>query len=156
MLRLMTSIGFLLAISVIVHAEEGARTTPAAAVPVQATGSPLRPIVRAGDTLYVSGHVGSDPATDEVVAGGISNEVRQTLENIKRLVESENASLAQVVKCTVFLTNMSDFDAMNRVYRTFFPEKPPARTTVQVAALPDPAAHVEVECIAVAPARSGR
>lgn len=113
----------------------------------------IRPIVRAGDTLYVSGQTGSDPVTDKVASGGISNEVRQALEHVKRLVESEGASMAHVVKCTVFLTRMSDFEAMNKVYRTFFPDKPPARSTVQVAALPDPQAHVEIECIAVVGSR---
>jgi len=135
MRRLITSIALVLAISPL------------------ASGNPYRPIVRAGDTLYVSGQVGTDPKTDDVVGGGISNEVRQTLANIKRLVEAEGAAMAHVVKCTVFLLDMSDFDAMNAVYRGFFPDKPPARTTVQVAALPDPNAHVEIDCIAVVPAR---
>lgn len=154
MRRLMTSIVFFLAMPVVAHAQDDMRTVQAGTTSVRAPSGPsLRSIVRAGDTLYVSGQVGSDPATDEVVSGSISNEVHQTLKHLKRLLESEGASMSHVVKCTVFLTDIADFDAMNKVYRTFFPENPPARTTVQVAALPDPKAHVEIDCIAIAPAR---
>lgn len=151
MRRLMASIVITLVMPVVAHAQDGMRTVQAGTTSVRVPSGPLlRSIVRAGNTLYVSGQVGSDPATDEVVSGGISNEVHQTLEHVKRLLESEGASMSHVVKCTVLLTDISDFDAMNKVYRTFFPENPPARTTVQVAALPDPKAHVEIECIAVA------
>lgn len=151
MRRLMTTIAAVVVMAVFSHAQADSRTVQAGSTPVPAYGSPLRSIVRAGDTLYISGQIGNDPTTDEVVSGGVSEEVRQALENVKRLIESEGASLAQVVKCTVFLIDMSEFDAMNKVYRTFFSEQAPARTTVQVTAMPDSKAHVEIDCIAFVP-----
>ena len=104
--------------------------------------------IRHGSFIYTAGQLGIDPATGEVVPGGVEAETRQSLQNVKAILEAGGASMDQVVKTTVFLRDMKDFTAMNGVYATFFGEKPPARSTVQVAALPKYAA-VEIEAIAI-------
>ncbi len=98
--------------------------------------------------IFTAGAAGILPATGNLVEGGIENETRQTLINIKNILEEAGSSLGKVVKTTVFLQDMADFSRMNAVYAEFFPENPPARTTVQAAALPKNAA-VEIEAIAL-------
>jgi reactive intermediate/imine deaminase len=105
------------------------------------------PAVRTGDLVFLSGTIGNRPGTREVVPGGIGRETEQALGNIQALLEGIDLSLADVVKCTVFLTDLDDFPAMNQVYARFFPEDPPARTTVGVSELVL-GAKVEIECIA--------
>jgi 2-iminobutanoate/2-iminopropanoate deaminase len=97
---------------------------------------------------------GIDPETGELVAGGIGPQTRRTLENLSAIFEAAGTSMAAVVKTTVFLQDMADFPAMNAVYAEFFPGDPPARSTVQVAALPK-AAMVEIEAIALAAEHGG-
>ena len=113
---------------------------------------PYSPAVRSGDLLFTSGQLGMDPATGGLVAGGVAAETRQALQNCIRLLEAAGATLPDVLKTTVFLRSMEDFSSMNSVYAKFFPHDPPARTTVQAAALPKGAA-VEIECIARIPLR---
>jgi 2-iminobutanoate/2-iminopropanoate deaminase len=113
---------------------------------------PYSDAVRAGDLLFLSGTVGSAPGTRQVVPGGVEAETRQVLENIKANLEAHGSSLDRVVKCTVFLADIGDFETMNKVYREYFPRNRPARTTVGVAALPL-GARVEIECIAMANSR---
>jgi 2-iminobutanoate/2-iminopropanoate deaminase len=108
---------------------------------------PYSDAVRAGDLLYLAGTVGTAPGTRSLVEGGIQAETRQALENIQRNLETHGSSMDRAVKCTVFLADIKDFDAMNDVYRQYFPNNKPARTTVGVAALPL-GARVEIECIA--------
>lgn len=104
--------------------------------------------IRVGDMLYVSGQLGmSRSAPDTTIEG----QTRQALENTKRVVEAGGTTMANVVKCTVFLVNAADFQPMNRVYREFFPAEPPARSTVVVAALVSAGAKVEIECMAAMP-----
>ncbi len=103
---------------------------------------------RAGDLIFTAGQLGLDPQTMELVPGGIREETRQALTNIKHVLEAAGSSLDQVVKTTVFLRDMGDFAQMNEVYAEFFSKDPPARSTVQVAALPKGGA-VEIEVIAV-------
>ncbi len=110
---------------------------------------PFSSVVRAGETLYVSGNLGNVPGKFALVAGGVTAETRQALENIRESLAVAGSSLDRVVKCTVFLVDMADFQAMNEVYREFFPIDPPARTTVGVQALAMNA-RVEIECIALA------
>jgi len=102
---------------------------------------------RIGNLVFTAGQIGLDPATNELVSGGIQAETRQALTNIKSVLEASGAALEQVVKTTVFLRDMGDFALMNAVYAEFFPQDHPARSTVQVAALPRYAA-VEIEAIA--------
>lgn len=112
-------------------------------------GLPYSDAVRAGELLFLSGTVGTAPGTRTLVEGGVQAETRQALENIKVNLERHGSSLDRAVKCTVFLANIGDFEAMNAVYREYFPANKPARTTVGVAGLPL-GARVEIECLATA------
>ncbi len=104
--------------------------------------------IRAYPWVFCSGLAGIDPATNELVQGGIEAETRQTLNNMKNVLESAGSSLDRVVKTTVFLRDIADFTRMNAVYAEFFGGTPPARSTIQAAALPKGAA-VEIEAIAI-------
>jgi 2-iminobutanoate/2-iminopropanoate deaminase len=111
---------------------------------------PYSQAVRAGDFLFTSGQIGIDPATGQVIAGGIAEQTRQVLENLKAILSAAGADLSGVVKTVVFLKDMNDFAAMNAVYATYLaPEGtvPPARSTVEVARLPKDVL-VEIEVIA--------
>jgi 2-iminobutanoate/2-iminopropanoate deaminase len=110
---------------------------------------PYSQAIMTNGMVFTAGQVAFVPATKNLVAGGIREQTQQTLENVKAILNAAGLSLDNVVKTTVFLTNMSDFAAMNEVYATFFSHNPPARSTVQVAKLPDPDALVEIETIAV-------
>ncbi|HEX7395422.1 MAG TPA: RidA family protein [Anaerolineaceae bacterium] len=104
--------------------------------------------VKAGQLLFVSGQLGLDPATGAIVEGGVVAETRQALKNLQAILETGGCTLQQVVKTTVFLRDMNDFGSMNAVYAEYFKENPPARSTVQVAALPRKGA-VEIELVAL-------
>ena len=97
--------------------------------------------------IFVSGQLGLSPQSGNLVEGGIKEQTRQVMENIKNILEENSASLESIVKTTVFLKNISDFAVFNEVYGGFFLNDPPARSTVQVAALPKDGL-VEVEVIA--------
>jgi 2-iminobutanoate/2-iminopropanoate deaminase len=113
---------------------------------------PYSQAVRTENMVYTAGQIGLDPATMELVSGGIEAETRQVLTNLKHVLEAANSGLNYVVKTTVFLRNMGEFSKMNAVYAEFFPENPPARSAVEVAALPKGVA-VEIEAVAlIAPA----
>lgn len=103
--------------------------------------------VRCGNLLFCAGQIPLDPATGTLVTGEIQAQTTQVLRNIQRLLENENLTLEHVLKTTVFLTDLSQFAAMNEVYGQFFTQNFPARSTVQVAALPKGAA-VEIEVVA--------
>jgi 2-iminobutanoate/2-iminopropanoate deaminase len=98
--------------------------------------------------VYTAGQIGSVPATGALAEGGIQAQTRQVLENIRAVLEAAGSGLNKVVKCNVYLQSMDDFAAMNEVYGSFFPEKPPARTTVEVARLPRNAL-IEIETVAI-------
>jgi 2-iminobutanoate/2-iminopropanoate deaminase len=98
--------------------------------------------------VYTAGQLGLDPVTGEFVAGGVEEQTRQSLNNLKHVLESAGSSMEQVVKTTVFLKDMADFPKMNPVYAEFFAENPPARSTVAVAGLPK-GGLVEIEVIAL-------
>ncbi len=104
--------------------------------------------IRAGHQVFVSGMTGIAPGTQDIVAGGVDIQTRQTLENIRTALQSAGATMADVGECTVFLTDMRDYAAMNSVYTEYFRVDPPARATVAVTALPRPAARVEIKCSA--------
>jgi 2-iminobutanoate/2-iminopropanoate deaminase len=110
----------------------------------------LSPAVRVGDLLFLSGVLGTKPGGGGLADGGIEGQTRQALDNVKSALELAGASMADVAKCTVFLTDVANFQAMNKVYREFFPTDPPARSTVVVAALVVPNALIEIECTAAA------
>lgn len=109
--------------------------------------------VRSGDLLYTAGMAGVDPETGKLVPGGIEAETRQTMKNIASILQAGGSSLQQALKTTVFLQDMGEFAKMNAVYAEFFPASPPARSTVQVAALPL-GARVEIEAVAALEAAS--
>ena len=102
---------------------------------------------RFGDLVFTAGQIGLDPVTNEIVPGGIEAETRQVLTNLRNVLAASGASLLSVVKTTVFLRDMGDFSSMNTVYAEFFSDNYPARTTIQVSALPKGGA-VEIEAIA--------
>ncbi len=108
---------------------------------------PYSAAVRVGSFVYTAGQIGIDPATGEVVPGGIEAETRQALTNLKHILEAAGTSLEHVVKTTVFLRDINDFARMNAVYAEFFTANPPARSAVQAAALPKGVA-VEIEAVA--------
>jgi 2-iminobutanoate/2-iminopropanoate deaminase len=114
---------------------------------------PYSQAVQIGDLLFSAGQVGADPATGQLVPGGVGEQTTRALENMTAVLKQAGFDMAHVVKTTVFLTTMSDFAAMNEVYAKYFvPEGvvPPARSTVAVAALPKDAL-VEIEVIAKRP-----
>ncbi len=110
---------------------------------------PYSQAIRAGSLVFVSGQIPLDPATGQLVEGGVEEQTRRVLLNIRAILEATGLTLKNVVRTTVFLTDLSDFPRMNEVYAEFFPESPPARTTVQAAGLPR-GARVEIDAIAVA------
>jgi len=112
---------------------------------------PYSPAVRAGDTIYVAGQIPIDAVTGQVVLGDVQTETRQVLTNIKNILAGCGATMADVVRCGVYLTNADDFKAMNEVYAEFFGEAKPARTTIIVAALPLKEARIEIDAVAYKP-----
>jgi 2-iminobutanoate/2-iminopropanoate deaminase len=109
---------------------------------------PFSEAVRVGDTLYLSGQVGIVPGTMELVPGGIEAEARQTMENIRSILEAHGYTMTDVVKCTVTLADIGDWAAFNAVYRTYFTDHYPARSALGASGLAL-GARVEIECIAV-------
>jgi 2-iminobutanoate/2-iminopropanoate deaminase len=112
---------------------------------------PYSQAIRCNDLVFVSGQIPLDPKTGKIVGGEIEDETRQVLSNLKAVLEASGASLASVVKATVYLTDMSVFPRVNAIYAESFDSDPaPARATVEVSALPL-GAHVEIDAIAVIP-----
>ena len=109
---------------------------------------PYSQAVKAGNTIYVSGQLPVDPATGEFAGDSIAEQTKQSLTNIKNILEKAGAGMENVVKTTVLLSDINDFVAMNEVYATFFKEPFPARAAFQVAAIPK-GAKVEIEAVAV-------
>jgi 2-iminobutanoate/2-iminopropanoate deaminase len=109
---------------------------------------PYSQAVRSGNTIYTSGQIPLDPATGEIVDGDFETLTRRVFENLKAVLESGGASFSNVVKATVFLKSMSDFQALNGVYAEYFGDHKPARSTVAVADLPK-GVPVEIDLIAV-------
>lgn len=109
---------------------------------------PYNQAIRCGQFVYTSGQVALDPASGELVGADIQAQTHRVLQNVQAVLAAAGASLNSVVKTTVFLARMSDFQAMNAVYASYFGEMSPARTTVAVAELPRKAL-VEIECVAL-------
>ena len=114
------------------------------------SGFPFSEAVRAGDLLFLAGQIGDDAVKGGVVPGGIVAEARQALTHIKSVLERNGSSLADVVKCTVFLADVAEWGAFNNVYKEFFAQPYPARSALGANGLAM-GARVEVECIAYAP-----
>lgn len=109
---------------------------------------PYSQAIRVENLIYTAGQLGLDPATMEIVAGGIEAQTRQVLTNLKHVLEAAGSGLNSVIKTTVFLADMADFAAMNAIYAGFFSENPPARSTVAVKGLPK-GGLVEIEVVAL-------
>ncbi|KAA3644958.1 MAG: hypothetical protein DWQ07_16280 [Chloroflexi bacterium] len=112
--------------------------------------APYSPAIKFGNLLITSGQVGLDPDSQTMVEGGVSAQARQVMLNLGTILEAAGISYDNILKCTVFMTDMNDYGAINEVYGEFFPNDPPARSAVAVNALPA-GALVEIEAIAYLP-----
>jgi 2-iminobutanoate/2-iminopropanoate deaminase len=110
---------------------------------------PYSQAVRVGSTVYCAGQIPLDPKTGEIVSGGIEVQTRRVLDNITAVLKAEGLTVNHIVKSTIFLMDLGDFQTVNGIYGSYFSAQPPARSTVQVAGLPK-GARVEIEVIAVA------
>jgi 2-iminobutanoate/2-iminopropanoate deaminase len=110
---------------------------------------PYSQAIKANGFIFVSGQIPFDPATQQLIEGDVAAQTERVLQNLSAILQAAGSSLAQVVKCGVFLKNMSDFAAMNEVYGRYFTHNPPARSTVEVAALPK-GVLIEIDVIALA------
>src|ERR1700730_10301413 len=110
---------------------------------------PYSQAIRVGSTVYCAGQIPLDPKSGQIVSGGIETQTRRVLDNIGAVLRAEGLTLAEVVKTTIFLMDLADFQTVNEIYASYFKQQPPARSTVQVAGLPK-GARVEIEVIAVA------
>jgi 2-iminobutanoate/2-iminopropanoate deaminase len=119
-------------------------TPPGAPTPV----GPYSPAVVAGNLVFVSGQAGRDPVTKQV-APGVEAQTEQTLRNIETILKGAGSSLSRVIRCGVFLVDIKEFAKMNAVYSRVFGGHRPARTTVEVSALPEPDLRVEIDAVAV-------
>jgi 2-iminobutanoate/2-iminopropanoate deaminase len=108
---------------------------------------PYSQAIKAGDYLFVSGQIPLDPATGQLISGGIVEQTRRVLDNLAGILKAAGVSFERVVKTTVYLQDMAEFTAMNEVYATYFPQPAPARATIQAAGLPRNV-KVEIDLIA--------
>jgi len=108
---------------------------------------PYSQAIKAGGLVFVSGQIALDPATGALVGADAAAQTKKVLENIEAILEAAGSALVRAVKTTIFLTDLAEFAKVNEVYATYFPFEPPARSTVQVAALPK-GAKVEIEVVA--------
>ncbi len=110
---------------------------------------PYSQAVRSGDLLFCSGQIPLDPKSGQIVPGDIAAQTRRVLDNIAAVLKADGVTFENVVKTTIFLTDLGDFQTVNEIYGSYLKQQPPARSTVQVSALPK-GANVEIEVIAVA------
>jgi 2-iminobutanoate/2-iminopropanoate deaminase len=108
---------------------------------------PYSQAVRVGDLVFLSGQIPLDPATGEIVKGGAADQTRRVMDNLEGVLRAAGVGWSDVVKSTIYLVDLADFAKVNEVYGSYFPNEPPARATVQVAALPR-GASVEIDMIA--------
>ncbi len=114
-----------------------------------AIGPYSQAVVYDGRLIFTAGQIGIDPVTGELVPGGVEAQTERVMQNLAAILDAGLSSFDRVIKTTIFLTDISNFAVVNRIYAGFFDDKPPARSTVQVAALPK-GALVEIECVAAA------
>ncbi len=110
---------------------------------------PYSQAVKAGGMIFVSGQIPLDPATGQLVEGGIEPQTRRVMENLQAVLAAAGSSFGSVVRSTIYLIDLGEFAKVNEIYGSFFPREPPARATVQVAALPR-GARVEIDVVAIA------
>ena len=128
-------------------AEKEVVRTEAAPAPFQ--GAPYSQAIRAGGLLFVAGQLGLRPGSSELVGDSVEEQTEQVLANLRAILEAAGSSLERLVKTTVFLTDLGDFQGMNSVYARHVGDRPPARSTIEIGALPS-GARVEIEAIALA------
>jgi 2-iminobutanoate/2-iminopropanoate deaminase len=116
---------------------------------------PYSQAVRIGPMLFTAGQIPLDPKSGQIVEGDVAVQTRRVLDNLTAVLQAEGMDFSNIVKTTVFMTNLGDFQTMNEVYATYFKDQPPARSTVQVSALPK-GAQVEIEVIAAASGSGGK
>jgi 2-iminobutanoate/2-iminopropanoate deaminase len=109
--------------------------------------APYSPAIRYGNLLFTAGQIGLDPESQKLVGGGVADQAKQAMENLGKILEAAGVGFNHLLKVTVFLTDINDYAAVNTVYGEYFDESPPARSAVQVSALPAGAA-VEIEAVA--------
>ena len=109
---------------------------------------PYSQAILANRTLFISGQIALDPVTGQMFKGGIEDETRKVMKSIGHILAKAGLGFRHVVKCSIFVKNMDDFQSINKVYGTFFETEPPARETIEVSALPK-GANVEISCMAV-------
>lgn len=134
---------------VVVTAPLAAQQKEVLDVPGAVAGLPFSPAIKVGNIIYLSGQLGNRMGTRTLVPGGIGPETRQTLMNIRTVLEAAGSSLENVFKCTVFLADIADYEAMNQVYASVFRTETPARSTIAGSGLAL-GARVEIECMATA------
>lgn len=110
---------------------------------------PYSQAVRVGSLLFSAGQIPLDPKTGQIVSGDVGTQTRRVLDNLQAVLQADSLNFSHVVKTTIFLTDLADFQTVNGIYGTYFKDQPPARSTVQVAALPKNA-KIEIEVIAMA------
>ncbi len=116
---------------------------------------PYSQAVRVGPMLFTAGQIPLDPKTGQLVSGDIAEQTKRVLENLTAVLKAEGMNFSNIIKTTVFMTNLGDFQTMNDTYASYFLDAPPARSTVQVSALPK-GAEVEIEVVAVATKAGGK
>ena len=113
---------------------------------------PYAQAIRVGDLVFTAGQIGLDPATGALV-GGVEEQTRQVMSNLQAVLAAAGSSLQNIIKTTIFLTDLADFQTVNAIYGSYFSQQPPARSTVQVAGLPR-GARIEIEAIALVDAHA--
>ena len=108
---------------------------------------PYSQAIESNGTLYISGQIPMDPYSGEIISGGIKEETNQVMKNISAILETANMKMSDIDKCSIFISDMNDFQDINEIYGAYFNENPPARETVEVARLPK---DVRVEISAIA------
>ncbi len=116
---------------------------------------PYSQAVRVGPMLFTAGQIPLDPKSGQLVSDKIGEQTKRVLDNLTAVLQAEGMNFSNIVKTTVFMTNLGDFQTMNEIYAGYFKDAPPARSTVQVAALPK-GAQVEIEVVAVATKEGGK
>ncbi len=116
---------------------------------------PYSQAVRVGPMLFTAGQIPLDPKSGQLVSQDVAEQTKRVLENLTAVLRAENMDFSNIVKTTVFMTNLGDFQTMNEIYASYFKDAPPARSTVQVSALPK-GAQVEIEVVAFAPREGGK
>ena len=148
-MKIISKITLLASLLLFMNCENTANNTPIfhKSHEVKKQNAPFSDVVEVGNTLYLAGQIGMDHSVRKVVEGGIQAETKQAIKNIKAVLEQHGASLDNVVKCTVILSDINDFSAFNDIYKMYFTNKP-ARTTFAASGLAANA-KIEIECVAV-------